>query len=45
MVHLPVRTNVAFAPDTVQMSVVIEVNDTGRPEDAVALRINVFVAT
>ena len=35
--HVPGVNNVTELPDTVQTGVVVDENDTGRPDDAVAL--------
>ena len=40
MVHVPAATTVTVLPLTVQMVVVVEVNVTGSPDDAVALIVN-----
>jgi hypothetical protein len=39
MVHVPLTTSVTTAPDTLQMEAEVEVNVTGSPEDAVAVRV------
>ncbi len=39
MVQVPDATNVAVVPLTVQIPVVVEVNDTANPEEAVAERV------
>src|SRR4051794_7628446 len=40
MVHVPTATIVTVEPDTVQTVVVVELNVTARPEEAVALTLN-----
>ena len=45
MEHVPVPIMVTVEPDTVQTPSVVEVKETGNPEDAVALMINGGAAT
>src|ERR1041385_1097658 len=40
MVQVPAPTMVTVVPETVQSAVMSDVNDTGSPEDAVALTVN-----
>jgi hypothetical protein len=45
MVQVPVATSVTVAPETVQTDVVVELKETGRPEEAVAVTVNGSEAT
>jgi hypothetical protein len=41
MVHVPALSNVTMLPLTVHTVVVVDANDTGSPDDAVAVNVNV----
>ena len=44
MLHLPVAMRVTVVPEMLHLPVVVDVKLTGRPDEAVALRVNVAVS-